>query len=74
YAFIIINKFRKGNKNFMAKNIFITATRQNEGKTVITLGLTAAFGNKIKQRRLHVCEKKHYSTKFCLPNRKNNQR
>ncbi|MDQ7779071.1 MAG: AAA family ATPase [Planctomycetota bacterium] len=32
----------------MAKNIYVTATRQNEGKTALTLGLTAAFCKKVK--------------------------
>lgn len=30
------------------KNLFITSTRHNEGKTVVTLGLTAAFSKKLK--------------------------
>ncbi|MBI2924010.1 MAG: AAA family ATPase [Planctomycetes bacterium] len=33
----------------MSRNIFITATRPNEGKTAITLGLTAAFVKKGKR-------------------------
>lgn len=32
----------------MPRNILITATRHNEGKTAITLGLTAAFAKKVK--------------------------
>jgi BioD-like phosphotransacetylase family protein len=32
----------------MTRNILITATRQNEGKTAITLGLTAAFSRRLK--------------------------
>jgi hypothetical protein len=30
------------------KNLFLTSTRHNEGKTVVTLGLTAAFASKVK--------------------------
>ncbi len=30
------------------KNLFITSTRHNEGKTVITLGLAAAFAKRVK--------------------------
>ncbi|KAF0246078.1 MAG: DRTGG domain [Planctomycetota bacterium] len=33
----------------MSRNIFITATRPNEGKTALTLGLTAAFVKKGKR-------------------------
>lgn len=32
----------------MPKNIYITATRENQGKTAVTLGLTAAFCRKLK--------------------------
>jgi BioD-like phosphotransacetylase family protein len=30
------------------KNLFITSTRHNEGKTLVTLGLTAAFSRRLK--------------------------
>jgi BioD-like phosphotransacetylase family protein len=30
------------------KNLFITSTRHNEGKTLITLGLTAAFASRVR--------------------------
>jgi len=30
------------------KNIFITSTRHNEGKTLVTLGLTAAFARRVR--------------------------
>ncbi len=32
----------------MPKNIYITATRENQGKTAVTLGLTSAFCRKLK--------------------------
>ncbi len=33
---------------FPVKNLFLTSTRHNEGKTLVTLGLTAAFAKRVK--------------------------